>query len=130
MNKKYAFSFGFVEHPIKKSVLQWNDAFVGKDPSTARYQLGVFVGTGSNFMIKFGRDGGNKRIAGDITKGWKNGDRFGLAVDFQAKSISLFYNGKLVRNNLYRQIPDKIVPAIAIYSSIVISCTKFTLRSM
>ena len=61
-----------------------------------------------------------------ITDGWKEGDRFKMIVDFERHEIGFMYNdvdqGVVFKNN-----PDKLVPAVCVCSPMELMCAKYEL---
>ena len=122
--KHIKFMFGFVEYPLDESIRDW-DTYFAADMITRPKQFGIYVS--SNYS-NFERNGaGNEHgewISNTATNEWNFGDKFGMRVDFVAKEIRLMYNDKDM-GVIYRDIPDKILPAVSLSLSVELLCTKY-----
>merc|ERR1712228_1125467 len=90
-----AFMIGFVEHPREQSIKHWdgNYAYFTADANTKQRQLGVYISSSYTDFRKYGRDSSNVPIAKSNSKSpWTDGDTFTLKIDFESRTIELFYN--------------------------------------
>ena len=120
IDRDLAFMFGFVEYPVEESIQNWKTYF-GSDKRTKDKQYGIYVDSSHKV---FQRHGCRTAYSSGSTDKWREGDRFGLIVDIEAKQMNLMYNDKDI-GIIYDHIPDKIQPAICIYDSLDIQCTKY-----
>merc|ERR1712228_568422 len=126
VNRNYtAFMIGFVEHPREESIKNWNGYHFAANVQTKLRQLGVYISSSYTDFRKYGRETSNVPIAkSNPNSTWKNGDTFTLKIDFESRTIELFYNDESV-GILYENIPKVLVPAICVYTDIEISCIAY-----
>eukprot|EP01084_Bolivina_argentea_P013470 25286_1 len=122
-----AFMIGFVEHPAETSIDKYNHRYFGSNYDTQKYQFGVYVSSLYTVFRKYGKHGNHIPVEKGNDKPWQSGDRFKLKIDFTNKQIQLYYNDEFI-GILYKDIPNKLVPTVAFYSPIEMSCTLFQLQ--
>ena len=120
-------AFGFIEYPISKSITDLET----QDFLTKQYQYSVYIHY-DKYTHSFEACNGNTTIE-TITKiklsDIKDGDTFKLIFDFIKMQCSFHYNDKFVAI-LAKDLKDdtKYIPAMAVYRSYTIECTKWLLQ--
>ena len=119
-----AFEFGVVQHPRDESITDYN-AFFGKDETTRSRQFNIFIdSTYTKFRVYNEIHDADKEVGSQEQYKWKKGDKFGIIVDFEKKEMSLMYNGENI-DIVYKNLPEKIVPTVALCEPMELICTKY-----
>ena len=117
--------FGFVESPINDSIKEW-ERYFGQDSSTQSKQFGAYVPSTYFSFQRHGCEQHHSWTETQATDKWKLGDKFGMRIDFEARTIALVYNGKDI-GVMYKNIPNKLHATMNVYRSAEFRCTKYKL---
>ena len=130
IDEEIGFMFGFVEHPIEESIKIWDtfQSHFGGDNNTREKHFGVYIDSSYKYFYTQGNSKGKDRYQDIVTDEWKVGDTFTMIVDFETREIKLVYNDKDL-NIIFTEIPDKLHPAVSIYDSVELRCTKYDFKS-